>query len=149
MIYDRKIQDVERAKQIRLEKVQNFLPLTDEEKNILAKGFVGTDTLNRIEFKQISLKNTLNSMGYYNCEMTHGAWLDVDYFRSSHLKRIFENARILKDAFFSYETTPENLDAKYYLEEFNKLEKTLVDIEDMIADVTSRYKMCGTFNCGG
>ena len=149
MIYNRTIQDVEQAKQIRAEKVQNFVELTEDEKAILERGFVGIATLNRIEIQQAILKNTLKSMGYYNCEFAMKIWLYDYLFKNSDLKRIFENARILKNAFFVYDTTPKSLEAKYHFEQFNNLEKTIEDIQQMTVEVKNRYRYCGTFNCGG
>lgn len=149
MIYDRTIKDVENAKKIRLEKVQKFLELTDEDVQILERGFVTVNTLNRIEQKQSELKSAINSMGYYGANIQNYTWGRWDYFEKSDLQRICENTRILREAFFDYVDTPENPMPRYYFEEFNKLEKILLDIENMVGEVQANYKICGTFNCGG
>ena len=149
MIYDRTLQDVENAKQIRLDKIQNFLALTDDDIAVLERGFVTINTLNRIEDKQNELKSLLSDAGYYPATFENKTWTNTDYFTSGDLKRICENTRKLRDAFFVYNTTPENPMPKYYFEEFNKLEKILVDLFNMLDDMVSRYKRCGTFNCGG
>ncbi len=148
MIYDRTLQDVENAKQIRLQKIQNFLSLTDDEIVIVQRGFVTYETINRIESKQDEIKERFKELGYY-CDFESKTWTDEDFFSQKDLNRICENTKILRQAFFVYNTTPENPMAKYYFEEFNKLEKILVDLSDMIADMVSRYRRCGTFNCGG
>ena len=147
-IYNRTQQDVDNAKRIRLEKVQKFLDLTDDDIAVLERGFVTINTLNRIESKQRELKSLLSEAGYYS-DFESKTWTNSDYSTSSDLKRICENTKKLRASFFVYNRTPENPMAKYYFEEFNKIEKILVDISYMIASMVSRYRRCGTFNCGG
>ena len=148
MIYDRTLTDVKNAIKIREEKVKKFLPLEEDEIEILQKGLVTIETINRIEEKQSDLKETINSMGYYNTNFINKEWQNSDFFTDDDLERIFNNTLMLKEAFFTFYNTPKNITAKYYFTEFNNLEKILVDISYMINFVKLFYNQCGTFNCG-
>ena len=149
MIYDRTLTDVKNAIKIREEKVKKFLPLEENETEILQKGLVTIETISRIEETQSNLKEAMNHMGYYNTNVINKYWENSDFFKDDDLKRIFKNTLVLKDAFFTFHNTPKNIIAKYYFTEFNNLEKILFDISNMTNAVKSFYKECGTFNCGG
>lgn len=148
MIYDRTLTDVKNAIKIREEKIKNLLPLEADEVEILQKGLVTVDTINRIEKKEAELKSLINGIGYYNTNFINKEWNVGDFFKSEDLERIFNNAIILKNAFFTFYNTPKNANARYFFVEFNNLEKILVDIGFMIPIVKLFYNQCGTFNCG-
>ena len=65
MIFDRTAADVEEAIRIRKEKVQKMQDLTEEEINILERGTLTINTLNRIEEKQEELKNLFEQDFYF------------------------------------------------------------------------------------
>jgi hypothetical protein len=148
MITNRTFLDVAEAKKIRASKIQKFVSLTEEELAIVEKGLVTLNTLNRIEQKQIELKETLANMGYYSGGVWNKYWHEGMYFTSEDLQRIVDNVAKLRNSFFVLSNTPNNPIAKFHYEEFNNIEKILVDIETMIADVIQNYRECNTFYCG-
>ena len=141
MIFDRTIEDVNNAIKIRAEKVQNGVELSQEDIQTLERGTITLNTLNRIEEKQDALKSELNGIGYWNTPILNKHWTKNDIFDETDLQRIFNNLEILKKSFFVYSTTPSTPTAKYYFENINAAEKILSDIELMISDVESHYKI--------
>lgn len=150
MITDRTMNDVIEAKKIRSSIIQNYWigTLTPEQWDTVEKGLITLNALNRIESKQNELKNILYSMGYASSGVTNKTWSHGMYFTESDLNRFCENTAKLRNAFYVLPNTPENPEARFYFEEFNKMEKILVDIETMIPDVISHYRECDTFWCG-
>lgn len=148
MIYDRTQNDVQNAIKIRLEKVQNFIELNDEEIAILEKGLITINTISRIENKQSELKTLLNNIGYYNIDIYNKTWDELDLFTENDLIRIVNNTISLRKAFFVYFNSPKNPIAKYYYTEINSIEKILYDLETMEQYVQENFKECNTFYCG-
>ena len=148
MIYDRTQSDVQNAIKIRLEKVQNFIELNDEEIAILEKGLITINTINRIENKQSELKTLLNNIGYYNIDIYNKTWDELDIFTENDLIRMVNNTISLRKAFFVYFNSPKNPIAKYYYTEINSIEKILYDLETMEQYVQENFKECNTFYCG-
>jgi hypothetical protein len=148
MIFDRTKQDVDNAIRVRAEKVQGGLELTEEDVEILERGTMTINTLNRIEQKQSELKDLFNSMGYWNTPLESKIWNENQIFNIDDFQRLIDNTNILREAFFIFSNTPRTPVAKYYYENINNLENILSDLDLMITDIKSRYKICGTFNCG-
>ena len=148
MIFNRTQQDVEKALQIRDEKVKKFVPLDESEIATLEKGTITYNTLNRIENKQEELKNLFNDMGYWNTSITNKVWGENDIFNVNEFQRILDNTNVLRNAFFVYKDTPNTPPASYHYTDINALEKILHDLDVMINDVKSHYRECGTFESG-
>lgn len=149
MIFDRSERDVESAIKIRDEKVKFGAGLTQEEYDILERGFVTLNTINRIENKQKEIKLLINNIGYYNTPIVNRNWDENQYFLHSDLKRIVENNEILKKAYYVFVNTPTNANSETTFKNLNKIEQLLYDLEVMTRDMKSRFLKCGTFNCGG
>lgn len=149
MIFDRTASDAEKAIKIREEKVKKGLNLTAEDIHTLSRGFVLVGDLNRIEGKQEELKAVFNEMGYYNTPTTNKSWNEESYFFKTDLERIVKNNEILRKAYYIFASTPTDARPKAYFEDLNKIEKMLYDLDQMANDMKSRFKKCGTFNCGG
>lgn len=148
MIFDRTQQDVDLALYLRQNKVQKFQELTESDIEVLERGFMTANTLNRIEQKQVELKSILSQMGYWNVPIQNKTWDTAQIFNVEDFKRIIENLRILKEAFFTYKETPQNPRSRYHYENINAIEKILHDIEIMTNEIKSNYVFCGKFNCG-
>lgn len=149
MIFDRTQSDVDAAVRLRRDKVQKFQELNENDIHTLEKGFLTFNTLNRIENKQTELKNLFNSIGYYNVEVDNRQWTYTDYFLPEDFNRILYNLQKLKDAFFVYSDTPTVSDNNYRrYQTLNEVEKILFDLDTMIDDIKSKYRQCGTFQCG-
>lgn len=149
MITNRTIYDVNLAKQIRSEKIQKNISLTNEEIETMERGCVTVNTLNRIEQKQEELKLRLNDMGYFNTPIINNLWDYFDIFNEEDFRRIVENNSFLRKAFYVNSDTPKDAIPKYHYSEFNSLEKILVDLEANINYTINKYRRCGTLNCGG
>lgn len=149
MITDRTQADVDKALEIRDEKVKVFKTLSEDDINTLERGTITINTLNRIENKQDELKNLFNDMGYWNTNIiTKTDWVNGDIFYKEDFQRIINNENILRIAFFAYSDTPKTPDISFHYEDINSLEKILEDLDIMINDVKSNYLECGTFECG-
>lgn len=157
MIFDRTQNDVDTAIRLRNEKVKfdpitmqpiNPEALTESEIATLEKGTITYNTLNRIETKQEELKNLFNDMGYWNTHITNKVWGENDIFNVDEFQRIIDNTNVLRDAFFVYKDTPNTPPISYHWQDINALEKILYDLDVMINDVKSHYRICGTFECG-
>lgn len=148
MIFNRTQIDIENAILIRKEKVQKFQELTENEINILEKGMLTINTLNRIENKQEELKNIFKNMGYWNAPITNKVWDKNDIFNVDEFQRIIDNTKILRQAFFTYKDTPNTPTISYHWQDINALEKILYDLDVMISDIKSNYKECGSFESG-
>lgn len=157
MIFDRNQEDVNAAIRIINEKVrlnpvtmkpENAEPLTEAEIEILERGTITLNTINRIETKQDTLKRIFNKMGYWDIHITTKQWDGTQIFDKTELERLFENTQMLKKAFFVYNNTPALLTALYHWENINSLEKILYDLEYMANNVVNNYRECGNFECG-
>lgn len=148
MIFDRTQSDVDTAYVIRETKVKTFTTLTDSDTATLERGFLTYNTLNRIEEKQTELKNLLNSIGYYNIDISNKTWQLGDIFNENDFQRILDNENNLRNAFFVYSDTPLTPEISFHYQDINSIEKILYDIDVMINDVKSNYRECGTFESG-
>lgn len=150
MIYDRTIADVEAARAVQQTKVYNaFSELTQEDIDILERGMLTVNVLNRIEAKQEELKQTLNDMGYWGFTCTNRQWARGDYFKHADLARLCRNATVLRESFISVSKDLNNPVPVAHFEELNRLERLLAAIAQLAADVIARYLICGTVVCGG
>lgn len=152
MIFDRNTQDVEKARQIRDEKVKKNIQLTEEEQETMRRGFLTIETINEIEKKERELWYTLREMGYYNIFKSANNktdWTLIDVFVADDLKRIVNICNSYRDGFFVLSTTPRKPTAKFHYSDINVLEKNLRDIEIVTEQVKERYKRCGSTVSGG
>lgn len=147
MVYDRTLDDVEKAIELR-EKVKRFEELTEDEIATMERGMLTLNVLNRIESKQFEVNDEINDIGYWNTNILNKQWTNTEVFNKSDFERILNNLNILKEAFFVYSSTPTTPKASYNYKNINGIEKILYDIEKMIAEVKSNFRECGTFYCG-
>lgn len=146
MIFDRTKEDVSLALKIRDNKIKKFISLTEEETEIIEKGFLTLSTINRIEAKQAVLVDIFHDMGYYDIGKKSDSkvdWKITDIFRKNDLTRIFEKNDILKEGFFELSFFPQSVNVGTNYEDVNALEKTLHDLEVTADSVKSLYRRCG------
>lgn len=149
MIFDRTQNDVNTAVNIRKNKVQNFKSLTKEEVDSLERGTITINTLNRIEQKQSELKELLTDMYYFVEDFFNKTWDCTQIFDDDEFQRIIQNEEILRKSFMVFAETPATPPISYHYKDINSLEKILYDLDRMISDVKSSYRICGDFECGG
>lgn len=149
MIYDRTMADVTTAISIRAEKVQKGVELTESDITALERGTLTYNTLNRIENKQEELKNLFYDMGYTTETIINKMWDSSGIYKQEEFDRLIENTEKLKRAFFVYSDTPiiPNNDYRQY-NTINAVEKILYDLDVMINDIKSHYRICGVAVCG-
>lgn len=149
MITDRTAADVAAAKDIRTNKVQTGAELTVDEIATLERGTVTPVTLNRIELECDRLAGVLEDMGYYDAnDIICATWSEADVFNEKQYKRILGNIKQLRNAFFTYPTTPATPAPKYDYKTFNAIEQILVDLDAMTDEVKALYRECGAYECG-
>lgn len=140
LIYDRTQNDVNRA--IELNDKYNDETITAEEiiewNNGLKGAYDYTD-LNRVEQWCTYLSQQLNLYNYSVTITTKTDWIMYDFPTSSELKRIRENVAMLKNAFVSYTSVPDNMQKMTY-QKANAIEKVLSEIN------TSINSMIASFN---
>ena len=150
MIFNRTQADIDRAIDIRANKVQKNIELSKSDIAQLERGFLTINTLNRIEEKQQELKNLFNSDAYLVEDFENKVWTYTDYFKQADFDRILNNLKKLKKAYFVYSTTPLVSDDNYRrYQTINAVEHILHDLDVMLSDVKSHYKQCGDTECGG
>ena len=71
-------------------------------------------------------------------------------FTVNTLNRIEQKQAELKTLFndIGYWNTPITPPISYHYNDINALEKILYDLENMVNDMKTRYRQCGTFECG-
>jgi hypothetical protein len=148
VIFDRTQNDVDAAIQLIEDKVKKFKELTQDEVDVLERGTITINTLNRIEQKQEELKNLFNNMGYGNTPITNKVWNENYIFNADEFRRIIDNTNVLRAAFFTFKDTPNTPPISYHWKDTNSLEKILYDLDAMTKDVKSNYKECGNFESG-
>lgn len=143
MIYDRTINDVAQAERIFKEKVLSLAVLSDDEKQILERGRVTAETLNRIEENQKEIADILKKWHYINVELETKKWSSEIFF-DEDLTRLVKNTILLRDAFYTINEIrqPEPL---FHFEEFNKIEQILFEIGELIKNAEKSFKYSGTF----
>lgn len=96
MIYDRTYQDISDAKKIYLQKIQKFLPLSNEEQEVIDRAFFNLNTLNRI-IRTISVvwQMVVNKGGQkFDCPELK-PWLETDIFKKENFENIINNIKYL------------------------------------------------------
>lgn len=149
MIFNRTKEDVELAAKIVQEKIRAFLPTTEEENEILSRGVLGTEALNRIETAQEGLFEKLKSWGYWGNFSKNKTWKNGDFFTKEDFERILENIEKARTAFFAKKDTPAVPSAVYHYSAFNDIEKNIYDLNDLFEDMVENVKECGNAMCGG
>lgn len=146
MIFDRTEQDVKEASRLREEKVKKFIPLSDEEKEIMERGFLTVNTINRIERVRAWLVSELQSMGYYNIPIISKEWNIGDIYTLGDFFEWTKNLYAFKENFLEYGGDLPNND--YHYKSINIIEKNLYLLGKKIEEVKSAYSFCGNFECG-
>lgn len=151
LITDRTQADVSRAKTL-LDKVKSVgienLNTTELAEYMAGlKGCYTISDLNRVENAVKYLSDLLNSLGYTNT-VNVKTWIDGEFFTPSQQTRYLNNLNILKNAYYISDTTPATPNTFNPYNKANDIEKILVDIEQIIINMTQNFIHCGVANCG-
>lgn len=150
MIFNRTQEDVDKAKQIREEKVKKFSTLSENEKTTLERGFFTVNTLNRIEQKQHELYAKLLEYGYDTGCTNKTDWTSDDIVKENVYTRLLNNLNNLKKGFTYLKNGTETPKSMLDFEKLNDVEKILYDIENLLNNmVNSWIYVCDEYFCGG
>lgn len=141
MITDRTQADIDLAKTIFSEKFLQGIALTEEEKAIMERAFATVACINRIESKEAELSNKMLMLLYTEQGITTKAWA-TEIFTYDEFKRIVDNCIFLKNAYFT-KNQMENPKTIFSFNEFNILEKTLQEIEEILTENENYVKRSG------
>lgn len=149
MIYDRTIEDVTQALEIRKNYVQKGLPLEQSQIDILERGTLTINTINRIENKIQELQNKFNEIYYFCGDVSIKNWQRSQiFYYETEFTRILHNIELLMQAFYVKNDTPQIPEIDVYFQNINDMEKILYDLETVYNDMQSLFRECGTFECG-
>ncbi len=147
MIFDRTQNDVDTAISLRDKKVKAFENLTDEEINILERGTITINTLNRIENKQKEIGELFSRLSI-NVNIKNKTWQTSQIFDEAEFQRILDNLNVLTSSFCVYSNTPKTPKISYHYKDINAIEKILVDLEELYNKTLKSFKYCGIVYCG-
>lgn len=148
MIFNRTKIDVENAVKIRDEKIKTFQELTDDDIDVLERGFFTLNAIKRIQEKQTDLKGLFAEIGYYNTPIVIKEFDSTMFFSEADFQQLIDNVNLLRNAFFAFSSTPKTPPISYHYDDINALEKILHDLDVMINYVKSLYIECGNVECG-
>lgn len=149
MIYDRTIEDVTQALEIRKNYVQKGLPLEQSQIDILERGTLTINTINRIENKIQELQNKFNEIYYFCGDVSVKNWqYSQIFYYETEFARILHNIELLMQAFYVKDDTPQIPEIDVYFQNINDMEKILYDLETVYNDMQLFFRECGTFECG-
>jgi hypothetical protein len=148
VIFNRTKNDVENALKIRDEKIKTFQELTDDDIEVLERGFFTLNSIQRIQEKQEDLKGLFAEIGYYNTPIIIKEFDDTMFFSEADFQQLINNVNVLRNAFFAFSSTPKTPPISYHYDDINALEKILYDLDVMINYVKSLYAECGNVECG-
>lgn len=149
MIYDRTIEDVTQALEIRKNYVQKGLPLEQSQIDILERGTLTINTINRIENKIQELQNKFNEIYYFCGDVSIKNWqYSQIFYYKTEFTRILHNIELLMQAFYVKNDTPQIPEIDIYFQNINDMEKILYDLETVYNDMQLLFRECGTFECG-
>lgn len=147
MIVDRTYSDVERSKEI-LKKLKSLQSVSEKEYDILERGTVTYNTLNRIENKQKELAEILKQWTYLIVPITNKSWTKNDIFNETDLERLANNTIALREAFYVIDKSHPNPKAKYTYQDINAMEKILDEIDRLVAVTKTSFRRSNTFELG-
>lgn len=147
MIFDRTQNDVDAAISLRNSKVKAFEDLTSEEINILERGTITINTLNRIENKQAEIAELLSQLSI-NVNIENKNWEEIQIFNQAEFQRILDNLNVLTNSFCVYSNTPNIPKISYHFEDINAIEKILFDLEELYNKALKSFLYCGITYCG-
>ena len=144
-IYDRTQEDVDFAKN-RIAYFKANGGITD---GINLKGCLNYTDVNRIEDNTDYLADLLISLYYFNKISRNGSsWNMSSILDTTNISRIINNVSILQSAYYTSFGSPDLPTTLTHYEDVNSVEKCLYLLKEMIDDMVSSFRECGTFYCG-
>ena len=145
-IYDRTQEDVEYAKK-RIAYFKANGGITD---GVNLKGCFNYTDANRIEHNTEYLADLLISLYYFNTISRHSSrnFTMKSIFKTTNVSEFIDNIKILQSAYYTPTGSPDLPTTITHFEQVNAVEKCLYLLKEMIEDMVSSFRECGTFYCG-
>ena len=137
-IFDRTLADVEYARQ----------QLVNNINNVDFKGCLNANDLIRIENNARYLADSLNNLCYCNTITTQSTWKANSLPNVTQVTRIINNVSKLISAYYKPSNAPNLPTTLLTYEQVNALEKNLHLIKEILDDMITYFRECGTFVCG-
>lgn len=137
-IFDRTQVDVDYARQ----------QLAKGINDAIYKGCFNVSDVNRIEDNTRYLADRLIELYYFNTVSTRSTWAKNSYIDAANVARIVNNISVLWKAYHTptgAEALPNTL---LTFVQANNIEKNLSLIKELLDNMVSSFRECGTFNCG-
>lgn len=136
-IYDRTQADIDYAK----------AQLAANINNVDYKGCFNVKDVSRIEDNSKYLSDTLNKLYYFNLVDTR-TYNQSTVLAVSNIERIINNVRVLWSKYYTPNGALSLPTTLLTYEQVNALEKNQYLIKEMLDDMISSFRECGTFTCG-
>ena len=137
-IFDRTLADVEYARQ----------QLANNINDVDFKGCFNAKDLVRIENNTRYLADILNELCYCNAIATERNWIVSSTPNVANITRVIDNLNKLFTAYYKPSNAPNLPTTLLTYEQVNALEKNLYLIKEMLDDMMTYFRECGTFVCG-
>lgn len=141
-VFDRTISDVSFA----IAKINEWKQTGSKEVYEL-KGCLNVTDINRIENNIQYLFDELSSL-YYFPRTVSKSWDMEKLPTSDDISRIINNVKKTISAYFQTDTAPKVPKTMLTYEQVNDIEENLYLIKEILDDMASYFRECGTFNCG-
>lgn len=116
--------------------------------NVEYKGCFNPLDINRIEGDIQYLSDALNTLRYANKVSTVQNWAKESLPYKSQLDRIINNVGILWSKYHKPNGAVDLPTTLLTYEQVNALEKNIYLLKEMLDDMISSFRECGTFACG-
>ena len=144
-IYDRTQEDVDYAKK----RIAYFKANGGVSDGVNLKGCLNYTDVNRIEDNTDYLADLLISLYYFNTiSRNSSSWVIKSILDTTNVSRIINNVAILQSAYYTPIGSPDLPTTLTHYEQVNSVEKCLYLLKEMIDDMVSSFRECGTFYCG-
>lgn len=111
------------------------------------KGCLNLSDINRIEGNIQYLTEHLSEL-YYLPKTTSNRWWINGLPDTTEVSRIINNVREIISAYYQTSDAPPLPSTMLTYEQINSIEKNLYLIKNILDDMISSFRECGTFNCG-
>lgn len=111
------------------------------------KGCFNTSDINRIENDIKFLSDNLSALCYFS-HIKSMSWDNKGLPSILDISRIINNIRAIISSYFQYDTAPDLPKTMLTYEQINDIEENLHLLKNILDNMISSFKECGTFTCG-
>ena len=141
-VYDRTIADVNYA----IAKIAEWRDTNSKDVYEL-KGCFNVSDINRIEGNIQYLSDNLSAL-YYFPHTRSMSWDNKGLPSIVDISRIMDNIKKIISSYFQYDTAPNLPETMLNYEQVNDVEENLYLLKEMLDNMKSMFRECGTLICG-